>query len=67
VELKGFRAGSAEGKRLTQSSIDAPALVEKEGDVMSALPVRLGSGGTTLTFEGTAHSVSFIALTAAAK
>jgi hypothetical protein len=34
---------------------------------MSALPVRLGSGGTTLTFEGTAHSVSFIALTAAAK
>jgi alpha-L-arabinofuranosidase len=65
VDLKGFRAGAAEGKRLTQSSIDAPALVEKEGDVMSALPVKLENGGAALTFEAAAHSVSFIALTAA--
>ncbi len=65
VDLTGFRAATAEGKRLTQDGIDAPALVEKESDVVSALPVKLGRGGATLTFEAAAHSVSFIALTAA--
>jgi len=63
VELKGFRAQAAEGKRLSGSP-EASALVEKESDVISALPVKLSSGGTTLTFEATAHSVSFISLTA---
>lgn len=64
VNLKSFTAGKAEGKRLTQSDIDAPALVEKEGDVVSALPVRVLDGGSTLEFESAPHSVSFISLTA---
>ena len=64
VTLQGFRAKAVEAKRLTQSGIDAPALVEKESDVVSALPVKLGQGGTTLRFEAAAHSVSFIELTA---
>jgi alpha-L-arabinofuranosidase len=64
VELKGFAAGAAEGKRLTQSSIDAPALVEKESDVVGPLPVELENGGKALAFEAAAHSVSFISLTA---
>jgi hypothetical protein len=65
VELKGFLAGAAEGERLTQASIDAPALVEKESDVVGPLPVKLENGGKALAFEAAAHSVSFISLTAA--
>jgi hypothetical protein len=64
VDLKGFRAGAAEGKRLAQSGIDAPALVEKESDVVGPLPVKMENGGTALVFEAAAHSVSFISLTA---
>jgi hypothetical protein len=66
VELKGFVAGIAEGKRLTQSSIDAPALVERESDVVGPLPVKLENGGKALAFEAAAHSVSFISLRAKA-
>jgi hypothetical protein len=64
VELKGFRAASAEGKRLTQADIDAPALVEKESDVVTPLAVTLADGGEALEFESAPHSVSFISLTA---
>jgi hypothetical protein len=64
VELKGFQAASAEGKRLCQG-IDDDALVNKESDVMSALPVKLEDGGAALSFQAAAHSISYIALTAA--
>ena len=65
VNLKGFRVASVEGKRLSQSSIDAPALVEKESDVISALPVQVSDGGQGIEFECSPHSVSFISLSAA--
>ncbi|MCJ7822022.1 MAG: hypothetical protein MUQ26_02895, partial [Armatimonadetes bacterium] len=64
VELKGFRAGSVEGMRLTQSGIDSPALVEKESDVIGPLPVTIGPDGETLEFECAARSVSFITVSA---
>ncbi len=64
VDLKGFTVAAAEGKRLTQDSIDAPALVEKESDVVSPLPVKVQEGGRSIAFEAAAHSVSFISLTA---
>jgi len=64
VELEGFRAGAVEGMRLTQSSIDSPALVEKESDVIGPLPVTIGRDGETLEFECAPHSVSFITVTA---
>ena len=65
VDLEGFRVGAAEGKRLTQADIDAPALVEKESDVVGSLPVKIADGGKTLTFEAAAHSISFISIAAA--
>jgi alpha-L-arabinofuranosidase len=67
VELKGFRAKAAEGKRLTQADIDAPALVEKESDVMSVLPVQLSDGGQAIGFECAPHSVSFISISGEAE
>ncbi|MCJ7750899.1 MAG: hypothetical protein MUQ65_07360 [Armatimonadetes bacterium] len=64
VDLVSFRAGSAEGKQLSQSSIDASALVDKETDVMSALPMKVLADGQSIEFESAPHSISFIALTA---
>ncbi len=61
VALKGFRAHAAKGKRLS-GPVDGPSLVEKESDVMSALPVQVSDGGGTIEFECAAHSVSFIAV-----
>ncbi|MGD0111928.1 MAG: hypothetical protein ABSD48_08675 [Armatimonadota bacterium] len=64
VDLKGFRAATAEAKRLTQDSIDAPALVDKGSDVIGSLAVRVMDGGRGIEFESAPHSVSFISLTA---
>jgi hypothetical protein len=64
VDLKGFRAQTAEGKRLSQSRIDAPALVDRESDVLGPLPMKVGPDGQSLEFECAAHSVSFVVLTA---
>jgi hypothetical protein len=63
IDLTGCRAQRVEAKRLTQSSIDAPALVEKESDVIGPLPVTIGRGGKTLEFECAPHSVSFVTVT----
>ncbi|MCJ7751982.1 MAG: hypothetical protein MUQ65_12945 [Armatimonadetes bacterium] len=63
VELKGFRAQTAEGKRLSGDPDGAP-LVDKESDVMSALPVKLAADGGSIAFDAAPHSVSFISLTA---
>ena len=64
IDLTGFRAQRVEAKRLTQSGIDAPALVEKESDVIGPLPVRVMAGGQGIEFESAPHSVSFISLAA---
>lgn len=64
VDLEGFRAGAAEGKRLSQSSIDASALVEKESDVVSGLPIQVCDDGQAIEIECAPHSISFITLTA---
>ena len=64
VDLKGFRVQTAEGKRLSQATIDAPALVDTESDVMISLPVTVLADGRSVTFGCEPHSVSFIALRA---
>ncbi len=67
VDLKGFQAQTVEGKRLNQGSIDAPALVDDEGEVMSPLRVRILAGGRGIEFECASPSVSFISLTTSTK
>lgn len=62
VDLKGFRAQTTAGRRLFQSSIDAPALVERESDVMTPFPVTVLADGQSIEFPCAPHSVSFVTL-----
>ena len=62
INIKGFKAGKAKGIKLTQSDLKAPALVDKESDLISPTIVDIKDEGNSIKFTSPAHSVSFITL-----
>ena len=62
INLKGFKAGKAKGIKLTQTDLKAPALVDKESDIVSPTIVDIRDDGGSIKFTSPAHSVSFITL-----